>query len=301
MNVLIVATYYNAPHFIELQSTAFKWFVKDNYEFLIIDDSDDSTKSILTGKFAKEEIINECKKHGISMMTVPQSVHDNVSNGGLVPDGLPAGHPTERHRACLHWILKSVWKVDYDMVVMLESDMLPRRPISFVDILGDRDIVGTGRVNCTLRKTLDPNQYWPDEIRNMSEITLDFFTMYMTIVNLHTVNNLNEMDIGGFAGTDTGGKTGLFLINNPLYKYKFIHIFNNIDDQVDSFAVDNPTEESAEFVHYRGGSNWDHQTKDYYREKLNRMLNKYVPELGNRPVSTKDLTSKDKEHTFKGK
>lgn len=296
---LLLSTYYNAPHFLELQQQSFNLFMNDEFDFYIFDDSDDNTQAILSGIHARTSIIDECDRLNIIRIPVPQSVHACVKDGGLVPDGLPASHPTERHRACLHWILKDGFKKlnisDYDAVVLMESDMMLRRSVSFINILNHHDLLGTGKKNRTMVNRRDPDQFWPERIADLDEITIDHFNMMLTIFNPNIVSDIDEMDIGGFAGTDTGGKTHFFMSDRD-YRCNFLHVFNDLDKQVDLFAIDDVS--NPEFVHYRAGSNWDYQSVEYYKEKLNRMLNEYIPDMGNRPESDKKLTSRDGEHTF---
>src|SRR3990167_6636067 len=105
--VLIVTTSYNNPAFIELQKKCFDKFILDDFDFAVANDSDFNTKSLISGGNANAEIIHECERIGLRHIRVPQNIHNNIKDGGLVPDGLPANHPTERHRATLHWILKN--------------------------------------------------------------------------------------------------------------------------------------------------------------------------------------------------
>ncbi len=301
-NTLFVSTYYNNPAFIELQLKSFTKFVEDDFDFIVIDDSTDSTKSLVTGNLVKEEFHNECKKLGIKFYEVPQNIHATHSNGGLVPDGLPANHPTERHRACLHWIFKNNKLLGFDQyktVVLTESDLFIKKPINISNYMDGYDIIGTGRTNTRLVKETNTTQYWPEQIKDINEITIDFLTMYLTFFNTQKIKNLEEINIGGFAGTDTGGQSHFFFANNPEYKKLFLKIGNNKDDQLDFFSKEQPSEYESEFIHYRGGSNWDHQSIDYYNEKLNRLFKKYIPEFHkNNSTLKSNLTSRDGEHTF---
>ena len=302
-NTLFVSTYYNNPAFIDLQLKSFKKFVGDDFDLMVTDDSEDTTKSLVTGQPVRPEIRRECSRLGVRYVQVPQTIHATISNGGLVPNGFPANHPTERHRATLHWIVRNHQTLgfhEYKTVVLTESDLFVKKPINVSKYMEDYDLIGTGRPKVHLTNQHSASQYWPEEIKHLDEITVDFFTMYMLFVNMQRVNNLEQIDIGGFAGTDTGGKTSFFLKNNPHYKHLFLHIGNNREYQVDLFSKGPPGDDEAEFIHYRGGSNWDYQSLDYYREKLNRLLKRYVPDLyePNMRVAQQNLTSRDGEHTF---
>lgn len=321
MKILFTSTYYNNPAFIELQLKSLQLFLKEEFTFLVMDDSAPDTTSMVNGELAGWAIKQECERLGVTYAAVPQHIHTNKSKGGLVPNGAPAGHPTERHRACLHWILqnhKDLGWSNFDYVILAESDMLLRKPVSVHELMihGIRKIVGTGRKKYQVNRTIGDDEEWPPEHAGKMHVTIDFFTMYMLIFrmvdfkNIHKphLKNIETMDIGGFGGTDTGGKTSLLLQQLNLEDYHFIEISGNTDFQVDFFKnitnvneFDN-FEETAQFVHYRGGSNWDYQSSEYYWEKFYRMLKQYVPELYNADTakhSKTNLTSRDQEHTFK--
>lgn len=306
MRILIITTHYNNPEFIRLQNESFNYFVCDggHMDFVVSDDSTPEVISLVDGKSIGNKIKEECDKFGLKCVKIPQSIHQNISKGGLVPDGLPTNHPTERHRATLHYILQNLDQFthsydEYDMLVITESDALIRKDVFLFDFIKDYDIIGTGR-RTTVHKTNDPDQYWLPELGDAASVDIDFFTMYLLMVNLKTVKNINQLDIGGFGGTDTGGKSFLFLKQNPEYRYKLMSISGNKEYQLDFFHNNSDSEENAEFVHYRGGSNWDHQSIDYYKEKLNRMLKTFVPQLyKGQQTHQQNLTSRDGEHTFK--
>jgi hypothetical protein len=301
-NTVFISTYYNNPHFIELQKKIYNHFIDDDFDFVVINDAGKDTKSLISGELSEKEIKNECSNQKIRHVRVPQDVHATISNGGLVPDGFPVDHPTERHRACFHWILKNIKNLgfnEYKNMVIIESDIFPTKKINISNYMENYDIIGPGKINFSLTRKFSQDQYWPKEIDHLNEINIKFFCMYMFFVNLKTVRNIDEIDIGGFAGTDTGGKTFFFMENNPNYRYLILNIGNNRDYQVDLFSKGIASDDNSEFVHYRAGSNWDLQSIEYYQEKINRMIKRYIPlfNFGNKKLN-KDLLSRDKEHVF---
>lgn len=312
--ILFTSTYYNNPAFIELQLKSLQLFLKQEFTFLVMDDSAPDILSLVDGQPAEQAIKAECERLGVQYQKVPQYIHANKEKGGLVPNGAPASHPTERHRACLHWILQnhvSLGWPNYDYTMLAESDMLLRKSVDIDRIMlcGVHKIVGTGRKDYQVNRTIGDDDEWPPIHAGKMQVTIDFFTMYLLIFNMKSPVDIASMDIGGFGGTDTGGKTSLLLdLYNSQMDYDFIEIAGNTDYQVDFFKyflMENKQdnfEESAQFVHYRGGSNWDYQSMEYYWEKFYRMLRKYVPELYNAGIarhSNVNLTSRDQEHTFK--
>ncbi len=303
MKVLYVSTYYNASHFIELQTSLLKRYCASDVEFVVADDADDHVKSILTPGLARDNIQGECSRLGVRHVRVPQHIHEVKSAGGLVPDGLPPSHATERHRACLHWIFKNYKKInvnDCDLFVITDSDVLVRRQVDFGQYMEGFDIVGTGRGSHVVR-TYSSSQYWPDdvpEIRDATEADLKYLNMYMAMFDLRKVHNLDTIDIGGFAGTDTGGKSHFFIKN---YTYDFLNHHRDFENQLHLISKNGASREDWGFVHITaGGSNWDLQSVEYYKEKLRRAFLLYIPEYP--PIfeaCSHDVSSRAGTHTFK--
>lgn len=301
MKTLFLATYYNNHFFAKLQLASLQKFITSPWDFAIVDDASPDVRSLLGGGLSTDDIQQQAKTLDLRYIRVPQSVHASHSNGGLVPDGLPVDHPTERHRACLHYLLQNMKSLaeGYDFVVLMESDLLVRKLIDIPSYMEGHAIAGTGRKSVHLRRTRQNERHWPYAYSHEDDVIVDFFTMYLLMVDLRKVTNLEEMDAGGFAGSDTGGKTSVFLRRHPEYSPCFINISGNTNFQVDIFSKGDPSDEDAEFVHYRAGTNWDYQSTDYYLEKLNRMLKYFVPPLyDGAPLSAQKLTSRDKEHSF---
>jgi len=302
MKILIVSTYYNAPHFMKLQVDSIRKFVAESFDFIAINDADIDTKSVLSGKLASGEIYDECNRLNVKQLRVPQTVHRHILDGGLVPNDMPTSHPTERHRACIHWLLRygleSIDYKKYDALMLMESDLFVYDRLDIHGLFKNYDIVGSGSKNRRLVKTGAAWEYWPERLGNCKEITLDFFNSQLLIVNMNTVANIDKLNISGFAGSDTGAMTGLFLKDNQNYRYRIVNTSPCKEEQIDLFFVMDDTK--YDLIHYRGGSNWDYQNIEYYTEKLNRMINKYMLSSNKLPTSKINLTSRDNEHTFYG-
>ena len=304
MKTLYIASYYNAPHFIAVQKELLSKYSVD-IDFVVANDADDTVPSLLSPTLAKEDIEKECNRLGVRHVRVPQSVHLCKSEGGLVPNGFPCSHPTERHRACLHWILRNhkiINENNCELFVLSDTDLFPTKFLDFKEYMEDLDILGTGRRHHVVR-TYEEGQYWPDddipEMSDVKEMDVDHLTMYIFMADLRKVLNLESMDIGGFAGTDTGGKSHFFLKENN-YRYKFLECGRDFENQAMPIAKSGASETNLDFIHIlAGGSNWDYQSLEYYKEKIRRILLKYIPELT--PVfepCNQDLESKDGQHKF---
>jgi len=313
-NTLFIATYFNNSHFIEFQIKSFQTFVKDEYDFVVIDDSADGTVSILSNGSARDDIKNECQKYGVRHIPVPQIVHNFLADGGLVINDAPdinLHHPTERHQACLRWLFNNYKQLGFDeykTLVLLDADMFFKKPINISEYMENYDMMGSGREQIINIASLDYERQnrVSQEVKNLDGQKLEFFTLCLLFINMQTVLNLDTIDNRSFRViTDTGGRTKCFVENNPQYKFLFLKDWNSAEYRVDFFSKDGPravdgSENSPEIIHYRGGSNWDYQDKDYYCEKLYRMFKKYIPELDipSSLQANRDVISRSREHIF---
>lgn len=306
-NTLFASTCFNAPHFIELQLKTFNKFVEDKFAFVVIDDSTDTTRSILSGNLAKPEIKTECDRLGIRCINVPQSIHNFEDQGGLVirHPNTNLNHPTERHQSLLRYIFnnnKSLGFNQYKTFALMDADMFFKKPINVSKYMEGIDMLGSHR-DQVLHFPEEMKRYLPERTQKLDGIKIDFFTLCILWINMQTVNNLEKLDNSSFRSvTDTGGKTYFFMQDNPQYKYFFLQDCNSPEYRVDFFAKENVganESEGAEFLHYRAGSNWSHENVGYYRAKLNKMLEKYLPEFATNEVLSEDVISANKEHIIK--
>lgn len=309
-DVLFLATYFNNPHFIEFQMKSLKTFVENDFDFVVLDDSKDDTVSILSSKLARDEIKSEAEKYGAQYMQVPQSIHAYYSQGGYVPNENPnTSHPTERHQALIRWILTNYKKLGFDnykVLALIDADVFFRRKTDMVKYM-EYDIMGSFRTQ-TINLPLGnfPDKMFPEKVKKLNGTTIDFLTLCILFVNLQKVNNLETMDVGSWPGTDTGSKTNFFIKENTQYTYSFIIDYQDPEYRSDLFSKRllrglGEVTEKAEMLHYRAGSNWGYEQPDYYRAKLNGILNKYIPEIAvpNTNSSKGEFISYDGEHTVK--
>ena len=120
-------------------------------------------------------------------------------------------------------------------------------------------------------------------------------------INMQKVTNLETMDIGSWPHTDTGSKTNFFIKDNPQYSYAHMVDRGDAELRTEVYSKNgNFTNESGEFLHYRGGSNWSYENSDYCRVKLYRTLNKYLPGFAPDISGNQIFHSRDGEHIIKG-
>ena len=304
-NTAFVATYYNNPHFIELQAKTLSKYVEDSYDFFVLDDSEADTKSILTNNLARDEIKAECLKYGAIYTPIPQTIHQYMRNGGYVPNESPTTHhPTERHQALMRYLLTNPKKLKIDKykhLVLMDADVFFKQPIS-VEAYMTHDIIATHRIQ-DIKLPLSEHHpaMFPPRVRELDGKTINFFTFFIMFVNLQRVTNLHSIDVGSWPATDTGSKSNFFITDNPQYSYKWLNERHVGEVRIDVVSKSDDFDEfGAEFVHYRAGSNWLYESSDYYKAKLHRMLKRYLPDLAKPEWDIhQDLTSRDGEHSLK--
>lgn len=305
-NTLFISTYFNNAHFIELQYRSFKKYVQDDWDFAIIDDAADDTVSLLSGKKAAQEIPEECARYGIRHIKPPQTIHGFTDQGGLMQRKDSLGnvwHPTEKHHCLLRWILDNHKNLGFDQyrtLVLFDADMFFKNPINISEYMEDYDLMGSHREQVIVTDHITVPL--TEDIVEMAGKKIDFFTLCLLFVNMQTVKNLETFNNSSYLRiSDTGGKSHRFIEQNPNYKVLFLGDMSDQNYRVDFFfKKDRPySPESAEIIHYRAGSNWSNESVPYYRAKLNKMLEKFLPEFASSEAIPDDVVSANKEHVIK--
>ena len=302
-NTLIISTYFNNSHFIELQQKTFQKFIQDDFDFAVIDDAADHTQSLLSNTSARLDTINECRRLNIRYIEVPQSVHNFVDLGGLVRRDDPhinLNHPTERHQAVLRFLLNNYKKLGFDQyktLIMTDADMFFKKPINISEYMEDYDMLGSWREQATFV----PEENHSDEIVALGGRHIKFFTLCLLFINMEKLKDcLGELDNRSYIRvTDTGGRTHRFIEKHPEFKFGFLKDFNSSDYRVDFFSKTTTIQDDAEIIHYRAGSNWSIENMIYYKAKLNNMLKRFLPDFVDNNSISVDATSANKEHTIK--
>ncbi len=261
-NVLIMTYSFNRPDFIEIQDKTFKKFLKDDYTFVVFNDASQEEVS--------NQIIETCNKLSLPCIKIPQSIHDAPYLQRW--PGENYNHPSIRNSNVVQFSLDTLG-FDHDgIVMMIDSDMFLIKEFCVQDFLDGFDVAGVPQSRQHI------NYIW---------IGLVFLNME-TLPDKKTIN-FNCGKIDGI-GVDPGGQTYHYFKNHPEVMPKLI------DNQFypSDFIVSETTHENVKFLfshgctnfecmlndsffHYRGGSNWDNQSKEYHEGKtavLNAFINK---------------------------
>lgn len=284
--VLIITHSYNRPDFIEIQNKTFKFFLQDDYEFIVFSDAPDENMN--------KAIIDTCNKCNIQCIRIPQEIHKKP----YLPrePGDPLNRPNIRHANCVQYSMDTLG-FDHDGPVMvLDSDMFLVRPLNISQEIEGWDIV-------SIIRGADNNvtYLWPG-------------LMILVMNKLPNKRTLNfNCGKAGGANVDSGGYSYYYLKNNPSLKIKALDEFwswqlfcpdrhashrvdkttpisqqilklkeMNFNDTEISFLQKKPDTISFLFghhiLHYRAGTNYDNLTM-YQEQMKTKLINEFIDEI----------------------
>lgn len=222
----------NRPEFVEIQKKTFDKFLKEKYQFHVVDDSLDESISAEFKRVCEENEINYYRK--------PQgnrSLNESRWNG--------ARHACET----IQWTYDTLIKAKYcnDLVLFLDSDMFLLDHFSMVDHMDDQIISGLKQVR--------------GEIEYMWNGIM-FFNM-LKIMAIDPDLNFSDGIVEGEM-TDIGGHLYYyFKKNNISFKDTGVEYpthFNDLDLQKDTDGFNMELHLDGNFLHYRAGTNWHTQS-----------------------------------------
>jgi len=179
MKVAIFSFAVNFQFPIDIMNRQFKKYLKDDYELIIFNDASD--------KQEEKNINVVTSSNQIKCVRVPQEIHKIFS-------------PSVAYAETLNWAVHNyAASKDFDIIVLMHSDIFPICQISMVDILGDYTVASTS------------------EFRKIGETGITYLYPAFTIVNMKSLKQLgvHKLDFGLEPGVDTGGKTKDFIIKYP--------------------------------------------------------------------------------------
>ncbi len=161
--VRIFTFHYNRPEFVEYQYATFKKFLRDDYEWIVFNDAPNVNL---------EKAIREvCEKNGVKCVQYEQDWHKidpindwictNVDtkkknshigflmkDDGLDPDEV-SQQCSVRHSHVIQYALENFGYNHDDIVVIMDADVFPIKPISFRSLLVDVPLAGLDRYEPT--------------------------------------------------------------------------------------------------------------------------------------------------------
>ena len=284
--VLIITSAYNRPDFVEIQHKTFQKFLQDDYEFVVFNDARDSKLS--------RSIAKTCKTLGVKCVKIPQGIHDKPYLERFQGENFHA--PAVRNANVVQYALNNLGFAHNGIVAIFDSDLFLVKDFSIESFLDGYAIAGVPQVH--LQNGIEIPYLW---------IGIAFLDMRK--LPERNLINFNCGKIKGVA-VDAGGYTYHYLTRHPEIKpklFSMLHSSNfqcseckkkgeqfccthnrklleelNFDEnQIDlllsglqnvEFALD------GTLLHYRGGSNWDHQSQGFHNKKT-QLFTKYLSKI----------------------
>jgi len=267
--VLIFTYAFNRPDFIEVQHNTLEALLEDEYELVVFSDA--------KSKGNAQSIKDTCERLGIKHIPIPQDIHKRAYLERWPGERLDA--PAVRNVNAVMYSLYNYGFDHDDILVLFDSDLFLIKPLSFRKILQDYDIaamqIGNGYVTYLWHGLCCLNM--------------------KTLPNIRTLNfNCGKID---GKPIDAGGHSYFYLRDNPDIKVHFFNYFHTVHfrcpscatndslicnhnlDLLQSKGFDNIMIDflqnahnvecfhDASFLHYRGGTNWNHRTAGYHQRK----------------------------------
>ena len=229
------------PDFIKFQKKTIDKFLKDDYEYIIVNNG--------SSDVLRKEIHDICIDNGIN--------HIYVENPNHMDPNIACAYP-------INQILDKYIKLEKEsntISVIIDSDMFFISDFSIVDFIGDNEIAALPQSRG------DVNYIWNGIvfINHSKVIDIESFDFGYQFINGH--------------GTDVGGNMYFYFKEHPYCKMRHVihtsHIkseSNNLDslpDDILKIYDDSFCFEIIEkcILHYGRGSNWDNMVADYHKRK----------------------------------
>jgi len=251
-NLLIMTYSFNRPDFIEVQDKTFKKFLKDDYTFIVFNDAPQEEVS--------NRIIETCNRLNLRCIRIPQAIH-NAPYLERWP-GEDYNHPSVRCSNVVQYSLNTLG-FDHDGIAMIiDSDMFLVKEFCVQEFLNGFDIAGV----------LQGREH------------VEYLWIGLVLLNMHTLPDRKTISFncGKVDGVpvDAGGQTYHYLKNHPEIMKKTIDNHYYSPD----FIVSEDTHENVKFLfsheckgfefllnnsffHYRAGTNWNYESKEYHEKK----------------------------------
>ena len=264
--VKIYVTVFSRPEFIQIQYNQLKKYCRDDFEYIVINNSKNDE--------IDAEIVNITTENSIRTISVvkdhkiPNVSHFNALNTAFNVD------------------VKN--KNDNDLIVVMDSDVFPFKSFSFKNIIGDSEVGGIyqQRQNTEIEYLCPIFTILTNKV-DLSDI--DFSWKVYTDCGGSTDNfikshNLTPKWVDHTAAIDI--ETGYIFVNNNKVNFPYKKEYRS------QFIA-------GSFFHYYRGCNWDEQQPSYHEDKFNFL--KYFLENTQEYVLNLDpIVHYDKAHAEKG-
>lgn len=235
-----IFSFHNNSLYIEKQSKLLNHFVRDEYEFTVINSADSYDM--------RDQITEECARLGVKQIVIPYlNTHSAASTKNSVP---------------LQYLWEHYLLYEKRVTVIMDSDMFLLRPYSFIEILGDNDIAAIINKRKHIWYPWNGLSIFSGELpdkntMNFREGCIDGVKVDVSgnihhYLKQHKELNVKELYDGGFICSRNK--------NRNLLPPEILDLYS--DSYLSQFF------EQA-FFHFRGGSNWNNQ--DAFQQKMHML------------------------------
>lgn len=229
MTIQIFTSVVNRPDFVSLQNKLFRKFLKNEYQFHVIDDSVDEN--------LEREFVSICQDNNIKYYKKPNRKF-KVNPGRACADAV-------------QWTYDNIIKKDYSdsLVFFCDSDLFLIDEFDVEQYLSDCVIAGLPQYRGHV------NYMWNGMM---------FFNM-PKVMQIDPDIDFSDGEVDGEL-TDVGGQTYFYFKENNI-KMKETDVqypthYDDIDLQKDSGGYDMELHLDGKFIHYRAATNWHSNWRD---------------------------------------
>lgn len=243
--------------FIELQYLSFKKFLKDNFEYVVVENA-----SIINDYESQRKINKKCEDLNIECISVKKDqelINEFDHNEDSINRNFKVFSQSSYHTAsvanayALQWCQKNIINNSEEHICGLHSDVFMIENDSFCSYLSDVDF-------WYIAQGGEKEQYaWPA-----------FYIIKNKCPNKNEIKwwcgSINRIPV------DTGGHSHYFLKDKNLISKQIISSYipndKNCDFQPSDYEIISFTESSPKsLLHYRSGSNWNRRSEEYHKNK----------------------------------
>ncbi len=258
--VLIMTHCYNKPEYIVWQHKTFAKFLKDEYEFVVFNDTPNEILS--------RETQHICDSLGITSIRVPQKIHRPPY---YFPRPPGIGGASAECAETIQYMMDSMGFDHNGIVLLIDSDMFLIKYLKIEEFLNEYDIASHANH------------------RVGSNGTIAYMLPNLMFFNMNALKDKRELNfnLGTVDGApvDTGGFTHYYLKNHPSVRWRSITItttpykhdfFKSMEGFIPPHIIsylsqgdcDHEYYEDFTFMHFRAGSNWNNLAKDAFEKKI---------------------------------
>jgi hypothetical protein len=275
---LIISSHFNNIEFIKLQHYSLNKFFKNNYKFIIFNDSKNiGDNTNFFDNDMKNKINNICDELKIECIEIPQEIHvdrTKIFKNTIEPN---TQNSCTRCADSTQFMFNYSIQQNYDYLFILDSDMF------FIDELNIEDYMENYAMAGVINDRNGYKYMWNGN----------------AIFNLKKSNNLQELnwDCGKIhnVSVDVGGNTYYYLEKyNPLLKrincchYTYKHLINsksmdeklylllcNLCDLREDTSCNKELLINNSIIHIRGGGNWNNYSKIFFNSQFD-LIKQYI-------------------------